>query len=519
MNTWRRLIRWLDSISKVEVASLSVALTLLVAATIAYPLRAQRTLNDSGTTGVAAGPDGSTDGTAVDGSGGTGAGGGLNPDGTPVAGNGGTGAAGGPGGPGSGPGGTPTSAVPGTPGGGSAPLRATDQGVDAQQVKVGFVINNLGGLQASGYAQGLRSDVKQVIQAYVDKINNTGGLSGRKVLPVFAEQDPLNANSVQAACVQLGEQDKVFGVVDPLSTDPCYAVKYKLPHTTENLTRKQALLDRAPYEASTFIDIDRSDVDWVREAASAGFFKTEYDGRAPVFGLLADMSTDPGPGHVEQTLKPELDKAGVKIAAEYRIDPNPAKGATQMAQAVLAMKQAGVTRMFLSTGFLQVANFLNQAQSQQFFPKYFASDLGAHTQDFQAQNFNPNQWDGTQGVTATHSGQTAAGKPISPQTKACSDILVAAGVPGVKDESDLIAITYCDTFFLLTTAARAVGPNLTRKAWGQALQKLGAFPSAYSELSIFGPNKFDGGDKIARVQWHASCRCWQQISDFKPGFA
>jgi hypothetical protein len=319
--------------------------------------------------------------------------------------------------------------------------------------------------------------------------------------------------------VQLGEQDKVFGVVDPLSTDPCYAVKYKLPHTTENLTRKQALLDRAPYEASTYIDVDRGDVDWVHEAGAAGFFKTEYDGRAPVFGLLAHTNTDPGPGHVEQTLKPELDKAGVKIAAEYRITPNPAKAATEMAQAVFAMKQAGVTRMFLSVGFLDVANFLNQAESQQFRPKYFASDLGSHTQDFQAANFNPNQWDGTQGVTVTHSGQTSAGKPLSPETKACSDILVAAGLPGIKDESDLIAITYCDTFFLLTTAARAVGPNLTRKAWGQALQKVGNFPSAYSALSIFGPGKFDGGDKIARVQWKSSCRCWWQVSDFKPGFA
>jgi ABC-type branched-subunit amino acid transport system substrate-binding protein len=518
MITWRRLRRWLDSISKLEVASLSMAFTLLAALTVAYPLQAPRTAgDDTGLSATGAGQD--SGGFDSD------AGSGLDPNGAASA-AGGAGAGGngsGAAGP-SGLGGNGTGGGAGTtgttrPGGPTVPLRATDQGVDATSVKVGFVINNLGGLQQSGYAQGLRGDARQVIQAYVDKVNATGGLSGRKVAPVIAEQDPLNANSVQAACVQLGEQDKVFGVVDPLSTDPCYALKYKLPHTTENLARRTDLLKRAPYEASTFINVDRSDVNWVHEAQAAGFFAKEYDGRPPVFGLLAHVNTEPGPGHVEQTLKPELDRAGVRIAAEYRITPNPAKAATEMAQAVFAMSQAGVTRMFLSVGFLDVANFLNQADGQNFFPKYFASDLGAHTQDFQAANFNPHQWDGTEGVTSTHSGQSAAGKPLSAEAKACSAILEAAGLPGIKDESDLVGITYCDTFFLLVAAARAVGPELTRKAWGQALQRLGPFPSAYSALSVFAPNKFDGGDKVARVRWKSSCRCWVQESDFKQGYA
>ncbi|HZQ26135.1 MAG TPA: ABC transporter substrate-binding protein [Acidimicrobiales bacterium] len=396
---------------------------------------------------------------------------------------------------------------------------ATDQGVTAKDVKIGFVINNLSAIQKAGFAPAMRTDVPQVIQAYVAAVNKKGGISGRTVTPVIVQQDPTNPATGQAACVQLGEQDKVFGVVDPLSADPCYAVKYKLPHTTENLTRKQALLARAPYEASTYINIDRSDVDWVHEASAAGFFKDSYDGRPAVFGLLAHVNTDPTPGHVEQTLKPELEKAGVKIAAEYRIEPNPAKAATQMAQAVLAMKQAGVTRMFLSVGFIDVANFLNQAESQSFRPRYFASDVGSHTQDFQAKGFNPKQWDGTEGVTSTFSGASAAGKPMNAQTKMCSDILVAAGLPGIKNESDLAAITYCDTFFLMVAAAKAAGPNLTRPAWGAALQRLGQFPSAYTAQSKFAPGKFDGGDKVARIQWKASCLCWTQMSDFKVGAA
>jgi hypothetical protein len=181
------------------------------------------------------------------------------------------------------------------------------------------------------------------------------------------------------------------------------------------------------------------------------------------------------------------------------------------------MKQAGVTRMFLSVGFIDVNNFLNQAESQGFRPRYFASDVGSHTQDFQAKNFNPKQWDGTEGVTSTYSGATAAGKAMSSPTKACSDILTAAGLPGIKNEGDLIAITYCDTFFLMVAAAKAAGPNLTRAAWGQAVQKLGQFPSAYTAQSKFGPGKFDGGDKVARIKWKASCLCWNQTSDFKVG--
>ncbi|MGQ0433309.1 MAG: hypothetical protein ACT452_12970 [Microthrixaceae bacterium] len=499
MNTWRRFLRWSDGISKAEVAALSVAVTLVAAMSVAYPIRSDRASVGAGSaTDLGFGEDEFGAGNGAEG-------GDVGPGGT---GAGGTGRGG------TGPGGT----GPGGTGPGGTTLRATDQGVTATEVKIGFVINNLGGLQGSGMAQGLREDVQDVVEAYVSRVNKTGGIGGRKVKAEFAQQDPLNANSVQAACVELAEQKKVFGVVNPIGTDPCYALKYKLPHTTENLQRQKDLLKRAPYEASTYINGDRSDLNWVHEANAAGFFTKEYDGRPPVFGLLAHANTEPGPGHVEETLKPALKSIGVEIAAEYRITPNPARAASEMALAVEAMKQKGVTRMFLSIGFIDVTNFLNQAESQLFRPKYFASDLGSHTQNFQAQNFNPTQWDNTEAVTSTHSGQSAAGKPLSAAAKACSDILVAEGVPGIKDDSDLIAITYCDTFFVMVAAARAAGPELTRPAWGQALQQLGEFPSAYTALSVFGPNKFDGGDKVARIRWRSSCRCWVQVSDFKPGF-
>lgn len=519
MTVWHRLRRWVAGISKTEVAALSVTMTLLASSLVVSSVWDIGTVDrlgaadQGGTGGDSAATDGTgpIDGTAVpsgsatpDGIGGSGAISGSGPS-TP-------GRVGPPSsltGPTSGPGSSP---APG------APLRATDQGVDSSQVKIGFVINNLGGLQASGQAQGQRDDVRQVIAAYVDYVNKTGGIAGRKVTPEIVEQDPLNPNTVQAACVELGEQKKVFGVVDPLSTAPCYALKYKLPHTTENLQRTQDLLKRAPYEASTFINIDRTDRNWVYGANDAGFFQTAYDGRPATFGLLAHANTEPGPGHVEQVLKPALRDIGVKIAAEYRITPNPARAASEMAQAVLAMKQANVTRMFLSVGFLDVTNFLNQAEAQEFRPKYFASDLGAHTQNFQAQNFNPKQWENTQAITSTHSGQSAAGKPISPATKQCSDILKAAGLPGIKDEGDLIGITYCDTFFLMVQAARNVGPELTRRAWGAALQGLGDFPSAYTARSNYRRDKFDGGDDVAYIRWRSSCRCWVQTSNFKRGF-
>lgn len=111
--------------------------------------------------------------------------------------------------------------MPGGPASGGAGLRATDVGVTGNSVKVGFLLIDTGGVGALG-VKGL-VDLEQqrsAVRAYVDEVNDHGGIGGRKIEAVYAPYDPLSSYSGnsgrstgRAACLSLTEDNHVFAVL------------------------------------------------------------------------------------------------------------------------------------------------------------------------------------------------------------------------------------------------------------------------------------------------------------------
>jgi ABC-type branched-subunit amino acid transport system substrate-binding protein len=410
-------------------------------------------------------------------------------------------------------GGRPGRAGAASSGGGAVQLTASDQGVTEKTLKVGFLIPNIAGLGAAGAtATNSRTDMEDVIKAYVDHVNKTGGVAGRKVVYVTTESDPVNASSQQAACIKLTTDEKVFAAFDTASTlgvaQNCYAQKGVILVTTASQTNSEQNFQRnGGLLASSGSSQNRVLKNWTDLALAAGYI-------GPGKGKLGILSTEcaPDPEAIDGDFKPYLKEKGVAYL-DVRLSCDLGTAQQQVSGAVLQFRQAGVDRVLPSAIFVTVNNFLQAAEAQQYRPKYYCSDMWGMCLDIFTSNFPTAQWDGARGFTFSHSGEDKAGAPLSPAVQRCSKMLTDAGVPGITDQmgKDAGAVAFCDSFFLWVTAMRNAPPNPRRADFPAALAAVGdQWESAYAGRAVFGPGKFNGGDDYAPVQWAGGCSCYTQ---------
>jgi len=87
-------------------------------------------------------------------------------------------------------------------------------GVTADTIKIGFAYIDVTALKdiMPTLNQG---NYETAFQAYVDGVNDAGGINGRKVEVVYAPINPVKSDSPLAACTKLTEDEKVFAVVAP----------------------------------------------------------------------------------------------------------------------------------------------------------------------------------------------------------------------------------------------------------------------------------------------------------------
>lgn len=410
----------------------------------------------------------------------------------------------------------------------TAPLRATDRGVSATTVKVGFVTANIGGMTNAGLAAtgALRDDLPEAIAAWANDVNKKGGINGRKVQPVVVSADLFNASDQRSKCLQLTETEKVFGVIDSVSmvykpSIACFTVEHKMPFVN-SVTYGQAFMRQGyPHHVSLARDLNGQFKDAVLAAREDGLFDSKKGFRK--LGILSDdcdveASDDPRIG-----LRAWLQQAGVpndKIS-EFRVTCDLTSSQRQVAQAVLQHKADGVTHVMPAVGWPVVQAYLAQADTQLYKPVY-RPGLSQLIHDGNQANFSTNQWDGTRGVSVTRVGEQAMGKPLSPLTQECSRVLKEHKLAPISDynkDGNAEIVLLCENWHLFLKTAKAAGPELTRASWGAAAQRLGPFDGAFTFRGLFDrQGKVSGGDFLAVVQWRADCRCWHQVRDFKPGF-
>ena len=401
--------------------------------------------------------------------------------------------------------------------------KATDRGVNNCSgvktcVKLGFLLAKIGGVDASGTALNTRTDLQQVISAYVDYQNAHGGLNGRPIVPVFRTTDPVDNSDQLQACTELTQTEKVFAVIDTAAlifanSQTCFIRDNKTP-LIHGYAESEGFMDAGKgYDVSEVRSLDRIAIEWADEIGKLGFLK----GGEHV-GILED-NCEPSHSVVQKFLIGGIAKYKPASVKTYESDCTAASAQAQPPALQQQMCIDGVDHVLLATSFVAAQTFLSSADggpcgtgAKKY--KYMASDYSLLAGDLFTRNFSKTQFDGSLAITNQFTGIAAT----SAQNKFCSKILTdkkLAGVDNTYTNADAVAM--CDYFFLFVKASLAVGPNLSRASWAQAVQHLGRFDGAFSPQSVYQPGKTNGGELVHAMVWAKECTCYHQTGPLHLG--
>ncbi len=424
----------------------------------------------------------------------------------------------------------------------------SSRGVTGSAISVVFPVVSLNSLAGKeGFAQDAEyGEQAKAINFYVNQINKSGGINGRKIHPVITNYDPTDESSMRALCKTWTEgSPAAFAVLDGIGAwtgdnQLCVTQEGHTPMIGQWSTVTNWTNQGSPYLWWTGPDqsvILQAVVNW-------GLSNDLLGGNHKVGVVVGDRASDQLA--LKQYLLPDLRRAGV-TATVKTIASDPNDSATTNTQAPLVIQQlrsAGVTSVIPLIPFNVFYPVLAAETSQDYFPKLLLSDYESSIES--ALGLIPIPYekalDGQEGLTVqTLGGGTTASNftgPLGydPGVKACwipwhkAYPQIPAGATTDYLEQQGPVVGWCQVITLFAAAAKAAGRNLDRRTFVTALSKIRNFPGtatpvlSYSATKHYGPTQY----KIVRLhnnvpptsacqltsQGKAQGTCWVTVQPF-----
>jgi len=438
------------------------------------------------------------------------------------------------------------------PGAGPVPVEqasTSSRGVSATAINVVFPVVALNSLAGKlGFAQDVEyGQQAEAINLYVNQINRSGGINGRRIDPIITSYDPASESGMRALCKTWTEgSPAAFAVVDGLGAwtgdnQLCVTQEGQTPFLGEWTTVTNWTDQGSPYLWWTGPDqsaLLRAVVSWGLSAHLLGHGRT--------VGIIAgDRASDQSA--LDDALLPALAKAGVHPLVET-IASDPSATATTDSQAPLIVQQfrsAGVDSVIPLMPFNAFFPVLQAESDQHYFPRLLLSDYESSIESSLGLLPIPyaKALNGQQGVTTETLGGIDDDRPQSqggydPGLRSCWTPWHAAYPqipPGTLsfyiEEQGPIAL-WCQAIRLFATAARAAGPDLNRRTFVTAMSHVTGFPGTISPVLSYGPDKRFGPTSYQVVRLHINSppstqcampknripqgTCWVQVRPFTP---
>jgi hypothetical protein len=417
------------------------------------------------------------------------------------------------------PAGQPASAA--TPACEGAALRATDHGVSDDSIKIALQTVNLANLTALGFGLSTGEvDWPRIMQAWVNALNADGGVACRNVTFIHHETE-LSVEGQLASCKYLTQDEKVHAILTPgglVAGAPCITKDNKTPLVTALAAPEHWSREGAPYLWDVLMSQERilsNHVEWLHQSKTINP-KDHHVGVVYANENYSGIT-------VEETMIPQLKARGYKVRAG-KLPYDAEQAAAQMAQVVLDFQRAGVNHVVMPVNIIYKTQFMQQAERQAYFPDYSENDATVGCQDALTGTYPERSWDGTPCVSTGLLNGAPNGlrpnelqgyfqqHPFAQRADAVYNATHPGGYSngGQSDADDTLAQQNANYLVgslisLWAQAAQRVGPELTRPAWGAAMEQTGAFDQTVSPVPYtYGKGKTSGPDHYEIVRWRAA---------------
>jgi hypothetical protein len=402
---------------------------------------------------------------------------------------------------------TTTTGAP-TPGGGTA-AQSTElgQGVTANSVKLGIVIVDYDNDVISANVDFTRGNQPKIYQAFVDDLNNKGGVAGGlKIQPVYEVYAPLGSDPPLRACTKLTDDQKVFATVGVLidfagAAQLCFTRQHKTILITHELS--QDVVKKAPPATLLTTDTlaERAASEMLQQANTKGLLTGKK------FGILAETGNK---SRIDDVLKPELKKLNIPVgtAGVLTLDPS---GDTTQSQAQLdsfieRWKGEKDTALFVS-GLAAISKVfvqkIRKAMGDILIITDGDSSAKAAGQDAVNAGVNPNPYKGVLayvGLTDQQQFETPSLQECVKVWETASGTKVVApkdlkkGADGKRAEIWITVRDACSDLKFFKDIADRVGKYLNNKNWVDAVNHFGEITIVATPKASLTEGKYDASD-------------------------
>ena len=393
------------------------------------------------------------------------------------------------------------------------------RGVSAHSINVVFpvvAINSEAG--QLGFAEDKEyNEQTYSIHVFVNQINASGGIHGRKIHPIIVSFDPANATEMRALCEQWTQGNPpVFAVIDGIGTwtgdnELCVTQEGHTPmigawSTITNWTELGSPYlwwtgaDQAPVLSAT--------VSW-------GVSSGRLAAGKKVGVVVSDQSGDQEA--LKQYLLPDLKKVGITPQV-YTIAADLGETASTDSDATLAVERleaAGVQSVIPLLPENAFFPYIGAENSQKYFPQLLLSDYQSTVEV--ALGLIPEPYEqalnGQEGVTTETLGGFDDNRPESkggydPGVRSCYNTWHKAHPKPIKGTTSFYIEeqgpiqAWCTSIRLFAQAAENAGPDLNRRTFVTAMSNIKDFPGGLSPVWSFGPKKMYGPTTYTVVKIH-----------------
>jgi hypothetical protein len=400
-------------------------------------------------------------------------------------------------------------------------------GVTATTIKLGIAMINFDCIKA--FVDTAEPKQQAGYQAFIDDINQHGGINGRKIDPVFKSVCPIGPTEGLAACTAFTDDDNVFAVVGEfgqITADVplCVTKQHKRPLVTYGLT--QDMVDKAPPGLLLTPDIlpDR------RVKIIASLLESQHTIDGKTVAVLADAESTQ---EVDQIIKPALSKmAGVKQVSPSIVtisgsDTTAALG--QLDSFIEKWKTQHVDALFLAGAAVESKQFVEKIRASLPSIPIVADSTGilSGAQDEQKAHVSPNPYTGmmtAEGLTGVQHAATPNGKYCRAIFTKQTGIIVPPPLTVVKladgRQNDIQAEAgdACALVTMFRLIADRVGKNLNIANWVSAVNNFGPINVPATTYASLHTGKYDADDTYGLVAYDPTigdAGDWKQLTPVK----